>query len=389
MKDHDAPLSPPSAGSDDFFDAASYSDWVRGTMQAMAGRLDAVSLFDSTISEPTEKLVSLIHDAVSPRMTSRYVSVFVGGNRYVVDAVCARYGEDPSRLTLTTGVTSALRMIFQALVPRGHRVLIERPRFDLLETLASGAGAVVDDLPRMAPDFRVDLDQLAARLTPRTRLVVLTSLHNPTGARLTAQDVVAIAKLADQVNAMVVVDEIYADFARDALDVPTARLAPNVISVNSLTKVFGLFALKCGWIAADPAILERIHACIPEGDVGVSKLSHAVAAHVLESTSVFDAHWRGIMAETTPVMCRHAEAMIADGLIAGAVPEAGCLYFPRIVGVDDTRALARSLWREEGVIVAPGEFFGLRGHIRLGFAGKAKTLDRGLSRLHEGLRKRR
>ena len=124
MKDHDAPFSPPFAGSDDFFDAASYSDWVRGTMQAMAGRPDAVSLFDSTISEPTEKLVSLIHDAVSPRMTSRYVSVFVGGNRFVVDAVCARYGEDPSRLMLTTGVTSALRMIFQALVPRGHRVLI-------------------------------------------------------------------------------------------------------------------------------------------------------------------------------------------------------------------------------------------------------------------------
>jgi aspartate/methionine/tyrosine aminotransferase len=389
MKDHNAPLSPPPAGSGDFFDAESYSDWVRGTMQAMAGRPGAISLFDSTISEPTEQLVSLIHDAVSPRMTSRYVSVFVGGNRFVVDAVCARYGEDPSRLMLTTGVTSAMQMIFRSLVPRGHRVLIERPRFDLLASLAGNAGAVVDDLPRLAPDFRVDLDQLKIRLTPRTRLVVLTNLHNPSGARLAAEDIAAIAALADEVNAMVVVDEIYADFARQPGDAPTASLAPNIISVNSLTKVFGLFALKCGWIAADPAILARIQDCIPEGDVGVSKLSHAVAAHVLEAAPVFDAHWRTIMAQTAPVMRLHAEAMTADGLISGGVPEAGCLYFPRVTGVEDTRALARDLWRDDGVMVAPGEFFGLRGHIRLGFAGEAKTLDRGLSRLHEGLLKRR
>lgn len=389
MRDDHAPLSSPPAGSDDFFDAESYSDWVRGTMQAMAGRAGGVSLFDSTISEPTEQLVSLIHDAVSPRMTSRYVSVFVGGNRFVVDAVCARYGEDPSRLMLTTGVTSAMQMIFRSLVPRGHRVLIERPRFDLLATLAGNAGAVVDDLPRLGPDFAVDLDQLRIRLTPRTRLVVLTNLHNPSGARLTPADITAIAALADEVNAMVVVDEIYADFARQPGEAPTASLARNVITVNSLTKVFGLFALKCGWIAADPEILARIHACIPEGDVGVSKLSHAVAAHVLEAAPIFDAHWRGIMARTAPVMRRHAEAMAADGLILGPVPEYGCLYFPRIVGIDDTRALARDLWREDAVMVAPGEFFGLRGHIRLGFAGEAGSLDRGLSRLHEALLERR
>ncbi len=358
-------------------------------MRAAASRPGTVQLFDSTISEPTEKLVALIQDAVSPQMTSRYVSVFVGGNRFVVDAVCARYGEDPARLMLTTGVTSAMQMIFRTLVPRGHRVLIERPGFDLLGTLASNAGAVVDDLPRLGPDFGVDLDQLRIRLTPRTRLVVLTNLHNPTGALLSAADITAIAAIADEVNAMVVVDEIYADFARHLSAGPAAKLAPNVITVSSLTKVFGLFALKCGWIAAAPEILARIQTHIPEGDVGVSKLSHAVAAHVLEAAPIFDAHWQGILAETTPVMHRHAEAMKADGLISGDVPPVGCLYFPRIVGVDDTRSLARALWRDEALLVAPGEFFGLRGHMRLGFAGDAATLDRGLSRLHEGLLRRR
>ncbi|MDE1150644.1 MAG: pyridoxal phosphate-dependent aminotransferase [Azospirillaceae bacterium] len=386
--------APVAGATDDFFAAASYPDWVRGSLRAMAGHPDAVALYDSTISEPTDLLAKLIAGTLitradadaAPHMSSRYVSVFANGNRHLVDALCARYGETPDRVMSTTGVTGGLQLILRALVRPGERVLIETPGFSLLPSLALEAGAVVDDLPRAAPDFGVDAAEVTARLKLDTRLVILTSPHNPTGAALNHATLKAVARAASAVGALVVVDEVYGDFARRPSAGVAAALAPNIVTLSSLTKVFGLFALKCGWIMADPAVLARIRAGQPEGDVGVSKLSHAVAAHVMEDADSYDRHWQTVMTATTPVLRSHAAAMRAEGLIDGDVPPAGCLYFPRIVGVADTKALTRHLWHRFNLLVAPGEYFGLAGHVRLGYAGDADTLDRGLTRLHEGLR---
>jgi hypothetical protein len=112
-----------------------------------------------------------------------------------------------------------------------------------------------------------------------------------------------------------------------------------------------------------------------------------VAALVLEDRAPFDAHWRAVLAEARPVVEAHVEAMAADGLIEGALPSAGCMFFPKICGVDDTRALAQWLWSEHGVLVAAGEYFGQGGHVRIGFGGgRPQALDAGLTRLHAALK---
>jgi aspartate/methionine/tyrosine aminotransferase len=251
--------------------------------------------------------------------------------------------------------------------------------------MAKGAGLTIGDLPRKPPAFDVDLAELQARLTPQTKLVILTNLHNPSGAVLTQAEVAAIAQVAARVGALVVVDEVYGDFARDVFPTPAASIAPNVISVSSLTKVFGLFALKCGWLIADPAVAQRIRDGAPEGDLGVSKLSHAVAAHVLEEPQVFEAHWRRILAKTRPILTVHASRLIDTGLLEGDVPSHGCMYFPRVVGVTDTLGLARTLWNDFGLLVAPGEYFGAAGHVRLGFATDKPDFERGLERFGAAL----
>ncbi|TWB39617.1 pyridoxal phosphate-dependent aminotransferase [Nitrospirillum pindoramense] len=395
MKSAGTPVgsAPAAQPGGDFFAATHYADWVRGSLHAMATRPNAIALYDSTISEPSRLLAELVakalvipSDAGGPRFGSRYVSVFANGNRFLVNALCARYGETPERLQTVTGVTGGLQLILRALVKPGERVLIENPGFKILSNLALEAGAVVDDLERPAPDFGVDPAQVAAQLTPDTRLVILTNPHNPTGTCLDPATLTAVARAAARVGALLVVDEVYGDFSRRPSAGLAAKLAPNIISLSSLTKVFGLFALKCGWMVADPDVLARIRARQPEGDVGVSKLAHAVAAHVLENADTFDRHWQAVMTATTPVLRRHADAMRLDGLIEGAVPASGCLYFPRIVGVADTWALTRHLWNQADLLVAPGDYFGLAGHVRLGYAGDAETLDKGLTRLHAGLR---
>jgi aspartate/methionine/tyrosine aminotransferase len=369
----------------DFFAAPTYSAWVRGTIRAAETDPSSAILFSSSISEPTDDLVRLVREAFSDSLTSRYISVFSDGNRYVANAICARYGVRPEQVVTTTGVTSALATIMRGVVAPGDHVLIERPGFDLIGTIAREAGARIEPLERPTPDFGIDLKSLASQLSAKTSAVVITNLHNPTGTQLLPAEIAAIAHMVGTVGAVLVVDEVYADFMRPRFAAPSALLAPNILSVNSLTKVFGLHALKCGWMIGEPELLARVQRDAPDGDPGISKLAHAVAAHVLESAQLFDLRWQTILQSTRPVLCAHVDAMISNGLIAGDVPEFGCMYFPKIVGHHDTQALAQRLWERHRILIAPGEYFGMKGHMRIGFGGDKAELDEGLTRLHRAL----
>jgi hypothetical protein len=387
-------LTPPGASpattlvapEEEFFSARTYSGWVRGSLRAVASRRDAAILFGSSISEPTDELIHVVRSAFSPRLTSRYISVFSDGNRYVVDAICARYGVKPESVVTTTGVTGALSMIVKSLVAPGDQVLVERPGFDLLALIAQDAGANVEYVDRLAPKFKFDLDKIRQRISGTTRLMIITNLHNPTGSALEPGEIRAIGAELARVNALLVVDEVYADFARAELGAPAATYAENIISTNSVTKVFGLHALKCGWLIASPALVGRLQDDSTERYSGISKLSHAVAAHVLESADRFDARWKAILEASRPVLQHYAEAMNADELLEGSVPQYGCMYFPRVPAVRDTLELAKWLWHRHGILVAPGEYFGTAGSIRIGFGSSATELDNGLSRQHRALK---
>ena len=377
----------PEAESADLFDASSYSDWVRGAVRLRETDPDVAILFESSIAEPTDLLMDVVREAFSPEVTSRYVSVFADGNRYALTALARRYGLPTEQIITTTGATGALVLVLKTLMGPGDHVLVESPGFDFFSKLALESGATVDTVSRPAPSFGIDLDDLRRKLTPRTRAILITNLHNPSGAELTAEAITAAAAVADQTGAVLVVDEVYADFSPTAR--PAARLAPNVISVSSLTKVMGLFALKFGWLAAHPDLIARIRLGAPDGDIGVSKLSHAVAALVLEAPERFEGHWRAALAAARPLVSRHATSMRAAGLVEGDVPPHGCMYFPRIVGVDDTLALARRLYHRHRVLVAPGEYFGAPGHLRIGFGAGGRTIAAGLERLESALRAER
>jgi aspartate/methionine/tyrosine aminotransferase len=376
---------PAASNSTDFFAAPTYSQWVRGALKAGGEPNGAEILFDSTMREPTEALLEVIRDGFADGAPAQYTSVFAGGNRQLIDELAKRYALHPQWILPTTGVTAGLAMVLRALVEPGDQVLVEQPGFDLLTRLALEAGAEVTRLRRPAPDFGIDLAQIERDLTPRTKAVVLTNLHNPSGRRLSPAEIRAAALLARSVGAWLVVDEVYDDFARDLGVYPAVPLGTNIVSLNSLSKVYGLYSLKCGWIVAPPELLGRIQGGAAEGDSGVSKLTHAIATLVLQRSEVFEAHWFARLAANREVLLRHVETLSAEGLIEGEPPPYGCMFFPRIVGHADTLALSRDLWREHGVIVAPGEYFGLAGHVRIGFGGDPASLDRGLERLRQGL----
>ena len=360
-----------------------FAVWMRALYRRMPLGDEAFSLFESTIEEPVALLAEASRVVFDAEDQGYFQSVFGRGNARLIQAVARRYGVATDQVLTTTGAGNGVAQALRAVIRPGDRVLIETPGFSVLDEIVRASGALVDLLPRAADAFAVSPSDVRAAIRSGTRAVVLSNLHNPSGCWLDDRELLEIARLLARDGIWLILDEVYADFARQ----PGGRLAlaPNLIRVNSLTKVFGLFSLRCGWIFTTRALARRIANASAGREFGVSKLTHAIGALVLEKPAPFEAHWRGVLAESRPVVERHLAAMRADELIEGELPTYGCIAFPKVVGHADTRTLAEVLWRDHDIVTAPGEFFGQAGHMRLGFGVPATAIDRGLAKLHEAL----
>lgn len=364
------------------FARTAYSAWYRELFELMRGGSCGLMLSDSTIAEPGQLLYESSRRALEDGGAGRIHSTFGWGSPLLLDAIARRYGVAPDCILTTTGCTSALRHLFSTFLRPGGRVLIERPYFDLLPRLAEYRGATVDYLERPPPGCGIDPGRLAEALRPDTQLVVLTNLHNPSGAFLEDAALVAIASVARPRGIPVVVDEVYGDFVpRPNRGGPAATLDPCFISVNSLTKVYGLHALKCGWIIAAERWLERIRPVYAELESGSSKITHGIASLVLDEIDPYEAYWLGLLERNRLLVLDCARRLRAAGLVEGEVPEFGCMYFPRLTRVRDTRRFAAWAWERVRLGIAPGEFFGAPGHVRIGFGQPTAQLAAGLEQL--------
>jgi aspartate/methionine/tyrosine aminotransferase len=369
-------------------DGEGYARWVRGAV-AMARARDgqAFSLFDSSVPEPRELLRRTVKAAVDPEFSRFYVSAFGDGNPFVRDMLAENYAVERDQVLCTTGATGSLALIYRAFLKPGDHVLVETPGFDLFSHLAEACSVTVERFQRSGETFAIDVAEVERKLLPNTRLVVLSDLHNPSGMAIPRETLRALAALAERRDFLLVVDEVYGDYVPEGRRrKPAASFSPAVLSISSLTKIYGLGVLRCGWIVGAPDIVKLLSALNGRIEFGVSTMSHAIAAHVLVDPSPFEDHSRSYVARCRPIFEKWFDSMVADGLLGGALPRDGCICFPSLPGVADTRAFTEWLIARSGVIVAPGEYFGAPGHVRIGFCQEDDKLDAGLHGFEEGLR---
>jgi aspartate/methionine/tyrosine aminotransferase len=368
-----------------------YVSWVRRAVaRAMQGHDDAGMLFGSSVEEPVELLRQTVEAGFSKPITDRYTSVFVSGNPFVLEQLARTYSVGQDHILPTTGATGALSLLYRAYLKPGDHVLVETPGFDLFEDIAHALNAHVDCFDRKGERFEIDPDEIESRIQHNTRLVVLTNLHNPSGMLTDDAVLQRVASMAERHDIKVIVDEVYGDYVGPkARSHSAARLSPHLISVSSLTKIYGLSTLRCGWIVAAPEVLAPVRALNDQFEFGVSKLAHAVAALVMENSAAFDAYWHSVMDAARPIMQKYFAAWKAASLVSGELPEYGCIAFPRLIGIDDTQSFSNWLADRYGVIVVPGELFRAPGHVRIGFALAPQELERALAHFTEGLKEYR
>ena len=383
-QDHDARTD----GSPRF--GQNYAQWVSAAL-ALARNVDprVISLFESSVPEPRALLREVVADLVQPDFKPLYVSAFAGGNPVAIEILAARYGVGSEQVLCTAGATSGLSLLFRTFGRPGDHALVETPGFDLFHDVAADRGVSVESFRRRMPDYAIDPAEVEAKLRPNTRLIILSNLHNPSGMALDYGVLRQLGAIAEKQGALLIVDEVYGDYADRAVrPSAAAALSPAIVSVSSLTKIFGLATLRCGWIVGAASVVGALRDVDSRLEFTRSNLSHAVAASILSNPAPFEAYTRDILAASRPIVARWLATTTQEGLVDATLPDAGCIFFPRLVGVDDTEAFARRLIEERGVIVAPGEYFGAPGHVRIGFGLPPAQLEPALNSLTEALRAR-
>lgn len=301
----------------------------------------------------------------------------------ILERLAARYGVTPAHIVTTQGCSLANHLAYATVLDPGDEVLLETPVYEPLVALARYLGARAAFVPRREDNaWRIDPDDVRRALTPRTRLVVLSNLHNPTGAFTDDAALAEIAHAAQAVGAHVLVDEVYLDFVYGEGVRTAARLAPNVLATRSLTKAFGLDTLRVGWVIAEPALAERVRRLNDLFSVNSAHPGERLARLALDQA---DRILPAINRELERGI-RSVDAFVrAQERLAWVAPRAGTVGLVRARGID-VDALVERLHREHEVAVVPGRFFAAAESFRISWTVDDATLESALGRIALALR---
>jgi aspartate/methionine/tyrosine aminotransferase len=197
----------------------------------------------------------------------------------LLDAIGRLKGVKPESVVHAAGTSMANHLAMAALFAPGEEVLIEEPTYGLLLDAAQYLGAKVRRFQRrFEDDYALDPEEVAANLTPETRVIVITNMHNPSSALASEESLRAIGELARGVGARVLVDEVYLECLHHPPVTSSVHFGDNFVVTSSLTKAYGLSGLRCGWILAEPKLAERMWR--------LNDLFAATPVHIAELLSV-------------------------------------------------------------------------------------------------------
>jgi aspartate/methionine/tyrosine aminotransferase len=281
---------------------------------------------------------------------------------------------------ICTGAIEANFVLFNELLSAGDRVIVVEPQYQQLRSVPKAIGCdVVPWKPRHDEGFRFDLDDLRALATPGTKLIVINTPHNPTGALLSEGDLREIYGLAEDLGAWILSDEAYRwlDIPGSAPLAPPARnLGPRAISVGTFSKPFGLPGLRIGWIAAPEEIVRRCWGMRDYISLSPGKLNDALAVIAFAHRDQIMERTRAVVAENLPF----AEEWFASnaGLVSWTAPRGGLLALMKYEFDIPSFELANRLAEEYGVMLAPGAAFGYEGYLRIGIGNEPAIFREGL-----------
>ena len=300
------------------------------------------------------------------------------GFQPLIELIATRYRVASEEVVTAAGTTFANHLAMAALIKPGDEVLFEHPAYEPMLALARYLGADVKRFSRRFEDqFQIVPEELERLVTPKTRLIVVTNLHNPSGVLIDDARMKRIGEIARRVGARVLVDEVYMETLFEEPPRTSFHLGEEFVVTSSLTKAFGLSGLRCGWILAQRELAKRMWL--------LNDLFASTAVHAGERLSVVAMQQlEGIGAHAKQLLDRNRQILnefldTRDDLEV-VRPEFGTVMFPR-VRHGTSEKLCDLLREKYETSVVPGMFFEMPAHFRLGIAVTTDVLEEGLHRL--------
>jgi hypothetical protein len=310
-----------------------------------------------------------------------------GDNSYgyapLEQAIAAHHRVDPECVVESAGTSMANHLAIAAIIESGDEVLIEHPAYGPVLDVAQYLQANVKRFRRAEENgWAIDPADVRYCVTPKTRLIVITNLHNPTSA-LTPESVLReIGDIARSVGAFVLIDEVYLDAVYEETPRTAFHLGPEFVVTSSLTKVYGVSGLRCGWILAQPDLawkMRRLNDLFSATPVFPGELLSVAAFRHL---NLFRERARHIVEADRKSL---RDFLAEQSAISAVRTDWGTTSFPRFIR-GNTDAFLERLRSEFDTSAVPGRFFEMPDHFRIGMGVNTEMFAEGLRQIGRALR---
>ncbi len=362
--------------------------------EATTLRAQGVDLVDFGAGEPhfatPEHIKQAAVDAIHANFT-KYTAV--AGTKDLREAVAARHKADFNsnysfeEAILTVGGKSALFNTFQVLIDHGDEVIIPAPYWVSFKDQVEYCGGKCRFVATSATDgFRLTVAMIEKALTSKTKIILVNSPNNPSGAVVAPEDLAAICKLAAARGIYVLIDEcyVYLDYTGRPFSLGSlTEYKDNLLLMGSLSKTYSMTGWRLGFALAPKSVVGQLQKLQSQSTSNPTSIVQKAGLVALTSSQQCVADMR---AEYIELRNRIVEGLRAIPNVKCTMPEGAFYAFPDVSAVAakagiDTAELTTRLLREGHVVGVPGEAFGLPGHIRFSYATSAKEIDRGLERV--------
>jgi aspartate/methionine/tyrosine aminotransferase len=297
-------------------------------------------------------------------------------------AIAAHHGVDPDCVVESAGTSMANHLAMAAILEPGDEVLIEHPAYGPVLDIAQYLQANVKRFRRDEESgWAIDPAEVRRCVTPKTRLIVITNLHNPTSV-LTPESVLReIGDIARSVGALVLVDEVYLDAVYENTPRTSFHLGPEFVVTSSLTKVYGVSGLRCGWILAQPDLawkMQRLNDLYSATPVYPGELLSVIAFKHLE---VLRGRARRVVEADRKLL---RDFLKQQSSLSAVSTEWGTTSFPRLLSGNADAFLER-LRSEFDTSAVPGRFFEVPDYFRIGMGVNTEMFAEGLNRISRAI----
>jgi aspartate/methionine/tyrosine aminotransferase len=293
-------------------------------------------------------------------------------------AIAARHGVDPDCVVEAAGTSMANHLAMAAILEPGDEVLIEQPAYGPILDIAHYLEASVKRFSRAEENgWAIDPAEVRRSVTPKTRLIVITNLHNPTSA-LTPESVLReIGEIARSVGGLVLVDEVYLDAVYEDSPRTSFHLGSQFVVTSSLTKVYGVSGLRCGWILAQPDLAWKMRR--------LNDLYSATPVHPGELLSVVAFQHLDLLRQRARRIVEADRKLLRDFLkqqraVSAVETRWGTTSFMRLMK-GDANVFLEHLRSEFDTSAVPGRFFEMADHFRIGMGVDTRMFAEGLNRI--------